>query len=213
LQQPTVIPLAKQHYEQARKAMGRAFEDYPLLRYVMPDDRRRLSVANALYGGIIRYCLHYGESYTNPEVAGAACWLPPERPFPTFLRMIRARMHWLPFQLGWTAFSRLDAFDKVASQMHRQYGPGPHWYLWAIGVAPERQGQGVGAGLMRPILARADAGGLPCYLETHKEMNTLIYARSGFEVVCKSSVPGHPGTIWGMLRTPGATPPAGAKAT
>ena len=206
MQHPTVIPLANQHFEQARLVMGRAFEDYPLLRYVMPDDRRRLHVANALYGAVIHYCLRYGESFTTEAIEGAACWLPPERPFPTFWRMTRVGMLRLPFQFGWTGYGRLEAFDRVATRVHHEHTPGPHWYLWAIGVAPERQGQGLGASLMRPILARADADRLPCYLETHKQANTLIYARSGFRIVSESSVPGHPGTIWGMLRDPGATP-------
>jgi GNAT superfamily N-acetyltransferase len=190
--------------------MGRAFEDYPLLRYVVPDDRRRLRVASALYGAVIRYCLFYGQVDAIADVDGAACWLPPERPFPTFLRMVRAGMLRLPFQFGWTGYSRLEAFDRVATRMHCQHAPGPHWYLWAIGVVPERQGQGVGSSLMRPVLARADADGLPCYLETHKQSNTVIYARNGFRIVSESSVPGHPGTIWGMLRSPGARPVAPA---
>ncbi len=199
-EQPDIIPLTRENFERARTVMARAFEDYPLLRYVVPDDRWRLRLASALYGAVIRYCLAYGESFTTPEVEGTACWLPPDRPFPTFFRMVRAGMLKLPFQFGWTSFAKLDAFDKVAQRMHHEYAPGPHWYLWAIGVARERQGQGLGAGLMRPILAQADAEGLPCYLETHKELNTLIYARLGFRVAGTSGVPGHPGTIWGMLR-------------
>ncbi len=202
MQPPTAIPLTWQHYEPARTVLARAFEDYPLMRQVVPDASHRLTACNALYSGVMRYCLRYGEAFTTPEVAGAACWLPPDRPFPSFLRMVRAGMLSVPLKLGWTAYGRLEAFDRVATQMHQTHAPGPHWYLWVIGVAPERQGQGVGAHLMQPILKRADAARLPCYLETHKQTNTLIYARRGFRIVSESSVPGQPGTVWGMRREP-----------
>jgi MFS family permease len=51
----------------------------------------------------------------------------------------------------------------------------PHWYLWLLGVDPDRQGQGVGSALLAPILARADAEGLPCALETLTERNVWFY--------------------------------------
>ena len=205
LQHPEVRALTDRDFAQAKAVMGRAFENYPLLLYVAPDDRQRPRATCALYGSVMHYCLSAGEVYTTPDVAGAACWLPPHRPFPTFLRMVRSGMLNLPFQFGWTGFSRLSAFDTIAEKIHHEHAPGPHWYLWAIGIEPGRQGQGLGKKLMQPIFARADAAGLPCYLETHKESNTVIYGRCGFRIVCEAQVSGHPGKIWGMLREPVGT--------
>ncbi len=90
--------------------------------------------------------------------------------------------------------------------MHRQLVDGPHWYLWALGVAPERQGQGIGGALLAPILARADAEGLPCYLETQTEANVAFYARRGFEVLAADELPGQPVSVpmWYMAREPRA---------
>ena len=36
-----------------------------------------------------------------------------------------------------------------------------HHYLWFLGVAPARQGEGIGTGLMAPVLERADEHSVP----------------------------------------------------
>ncbi len=78
----------------------------------------------------------------------------------------------------------------------------PHWYLATLGTAPERQGQGVGAALLQPVLDRADEDGMPAYLESSKERNVPFYARFGFEVVeeLHSKASGPP--MWRMWREP-----------
>jgi len=57
------------------------------------------------------------------------------------------------------------------------------WYLSIVGVAPSAQGQGIGARLLQPTLAEADAAGVPCYLETFDSRNPRFYQRLGFSPV------------------------------
>ena len=45
---------------------------------------------------------------------------------------------------------------------------GAYVYLFAMATLPELQGKGLGGQLMRFITDRADALGLPTYLEVHK---------------------------------------------
>ncbi len=61
--------------------------------------------------------------------------------------------------------------------------PEPHWYVAALGVDPEVQGQGLGSVLMAHGMARADRDGRPIYLETETERNVGFYRRFGFDVV------------------------------
>lgn len=56
---------------------------------------------------------------------------------------------------------------------------------------------------MQPALARADANGLPCYLETQSADNVRFYERYGFRVAHEGEVPGHPLKMWAMIRRPG----------
>ena len=194
---------AKQ-FDRAQQTLGQAFYDYNLMVHAAPTAKRRAPGVTALYGAILWDCLRHGEAYSTAEGDGVACWLPPETPNPTLWRQIHAGMLRLPFYFGITGFRLLLAYDAVAQKLHHQYAPQPHWYLSAIGVKPDRQGQGLGGALMLPILARADARALPCYLETHRESNVRLYEKHGFTVVCRAEVPEHSLPIWAMLREPSA---------
>jgi GNAT superfamily N-acetyltransferase len=78
----------------------------------------------------------------------------------------------------------------------------PHWYLQLVMVDLAEQRRGLGEALLAPGLDRADAEGLPCYLETQREANLAYYARFGFEV--SASFGGHAGLppMWAMTRPP-----------
>jgi ribosomal protein S18 acetylase RimI-like enzyme len=56
----------------------------------------------------------------------------------------------------------------------------PHYYLFAIGVDPLAQGKGCAGDMMRGFLAKADAEGVPCYLENSNPKNTAMYEHLGF---------------------------------
>ncbi len=92
----------------------------------------------------------------------------------------------------------LDFVEKI----HHEKATEPHHYLMVLGVDPPRQGQGVGSTLMAPVLARADASGLACYLETNKEINVKLYRKHGFEVVYEGHLPDGGPQLWTMKRPP-----------
>ena len=199
----SVVRLDAARCPEARAALAKAFLDYPVMVYAAPTATRRAAGVAALYGAFISDALRHGEIFgTADTVVGAACWLPPERSTISFPRQVRAGMFQLPIHFGIRGFSRLLAYDAMAAKLHHTYAHEPHWYLAALGVQPDHQGQGIGGALMRPILARADGQGLPCYLETHKPENVRLYQRHGFEVSCHCQVPGHPVPVWAMLRKP-----------
>lgn len=183
-------------------SLARAFFDYALMAYALPDEERRARGVAALYDALLSDSWRHGEVYVTDDGAGVACWLPPGRVHMTTFRQLRAGMLSVPLRFGPTGFRRLLAYDAIGRAMHRAQAPMPHWYLAAIGVAPERQGQGVAGTLMQPVLQRADAAGLPCYLETHRELNVRIYEKHGFNLLRRAAPRGHQIPIWTMLRPP-----------
>jgi GNAT superfamily N-acetyltransferase len=86
--------------------------------------------------------------------------------------------------------------------MQREILPEPHWYLWGLTTDPAQQGKGIGTQLLQPILERADAGRLPCYLETHDQKNVAFYGKRGFELVRSENLPGYDLPFWCMVRQP-----------
>jgi len=99
---------------------------------------------------------------------------------------------------GW----RMKYSGDYLDAMHKHLAPFKHWFLQIIGVDPQFQGLGYGGKLLRPMLARIDDEGLPCYLETLDERNVHLYEHFGFKVVDKATIPKTSLNSWAMLREP-----------
>ncbi len=183
--------------------MGRAFRDYNLMVYAQPAENRRARGVTTLYGAMLWDCLVRGEVYATRNFTGVAAWLRPGTDIPNFFQQVRAGMLRLPLGFGLRGFKRLLDYDEVGRRMHHQYAATPHWYLAAIAVEPEHQGRGIGSNLMAPLLAQADAEGVPCWLDTHQEQNVRLYQRHGFRVAERTVPRGHEIPVYGMLRTVG----------
>ncbi|WP_399888698.1 GNAT family N-acetyltransferase [Streptomyces sp. BBFR51] len=77
-----------------------------------------------------------------------------------------------------------------------------HEYLWMIGVAPDRQGEGLGTALIESVLDRCDREGLPAYLEASSDRGRVLYERLGFEFTGGAlDLPDGP-RMWPMWREP-----------
>ena len=196
------IPLVAYQQKQASEVMGEAFLNDPMWKYLVPDEARRARVVSLSMNILVRYSLLYGEIYTTPALDGVACWLPPGETTPIFSRLVRIGIRSAPLQLGWTGFRRYIAIENYCGEVHKRIVSGMHRYLWGLGVKPSRQGLGIGGLLMQPVLARADADHLPCYLETTNEKNVPFYEKHGFKVVSDAEVPQHGLHVWSMLREP-----------
>ena len=177
--------------------LARAFYEDPVMRWVFPDGSRRLrqlersSVSVSLKG----MCLPHGEVYTTEGVAGGALWLPPgkERPGPLDSLRLLPRMA--------AAWGRdLPRAVRSLSYVDSKHPRHPHYYLFILGVEPERQGEGLGTALLRPVLERCDREGVAAYLEASAPRNRDLYARNGFEVVEETGLPGGGPPVWRMWR-------------
>jgi ribosomal protein S18 acetylase RimI-like enzyme len=95
-------------------------------------------------------------------------------------------------------------FLRLGSYVTAHHIKEPHFYLFVLGVDPPRQGRGIGKALLRELNARADAAGVPCYLETEKAINVRLYESVGYRVVSDGTVPGLGSVrLWTMVRPPG----------
>jgi ribosomal protein S18 acetylase RimI-like enzyme len=196
--------------DRAEIVLARAFLHDPMLCFILPDAAARARLLPWFLGTTIRYGLHYGEVYATPgEIAGVAVWLPPGKTTLSFGRMVRSGMLATPLRFGLAAFGRFMTLANHVEQVHKRIAPMPHWYLWGIGVDPARQGRGLGGALLRPVLARADATGMPCYLETFNAASVAFYERHGFAVAVSDDIPDGGPRFWTMLRPPSQGIPNG----
>ena len=81
----------------------------------------------------------------------------------------------------------------------------PHWYLNAIATVPQRQGRGLGARALQPVLERCAVDGTAAYLESSNPRNMSLYRRHGFDDVGRTPIqlPDGP-SIYPMWRDPRA---------
>ncbi len=105
-------------------------------------------------------------------------------------------------EMSEAARARFGAVMATWGELHGRDMPMPHWYLMILGVDPPRHGQGVGGALLAPMLARADAEGLPCYLETAKNRNVRFYQKHGFRVLVEDTMSENGFRFWTMRRDP-----------
>ncbi len=188
--------------DEASHVLARAFFDDPMVMYVIPDDEKRRRHLPWFFRLAARYGNLWGENFTTPgKVDGAAIWLPPGDNITKPLRMIRLGLLAAPFKFGLPSFMRFFTALNRLEHLHKRDVPPEHWYLFVLGVDPERQGQGVGGTIIQPVLERADRDHLPCYLETMKERNVTFYRKQGFEVVVDDVFPNGP-HYWTMKRDP-----------
>ena len=97
-------------------------------------------------------------------------------------------------------------YPTIISTNHLQQS-GSTFTITAVGVEPSAQGKGIGGALMRPILRRAGAERLPCYLETQNKRNLPFYERHGFEVVSDGEVPKRGLPVLAIVRDPHSANP------
>jgi len=189
----------------ASRVLASALLADPLYSDLFPDVGRRERALQSMFSGLLTYALRYGVSHTTSDVAGVAIWLGPGNARLTLWRTLRTGMA-LPRALMNFGRPAREMFLREMNRLeaeHRDRMPGPHWYLWALGVHPERQRRGIGGRLLQPVLALADREGMPCYLEASTERSAAFYQKSGFETRATHSVLDGRVPVWLMTREPG----------
>ena len=192
-------PLRPDQQRAAALTLAEAFSADPLLEILAPDPARRVKLGPSMMAVLLAYGLRYGHVWADDDASAVAIWLHPESGPMTMRRMLRAGMWRAPSMLGLDGMGRMSKAISATEGFHKQV-EGPHWYLMTVGTRTARQGQGLGSTLVEMGTSRADAAGVPCYLETGTDSNIAFYQRRGFEIIGQADLYGH--KLTGMIRRP-----------
>ena len=107
--------------------------------------------------------------------------------------------------LGEQGFAHFTAIVENMEHALAPHGLQDAWYLSIAGIAPDAQGQGLGASVLGPGLAAVDAARAACFLETYNERSLPFYGRLGFVVVGRYAEGVTGCDYWLMLRQPSAS--------
>lgn len=182
---------------------ARALHHDPLFVRLAPDPLHRARGQSLFWHGSLRGTVPAGGTSVavgEDGVCGVASWVPPGRyPLPASAQALQsaAALRALirtprAIPLGLRALAAVE----------RVHPKEEHWYLALLSVDPKLQRSGVGTSLVEPALERADADGLPSYLETSNPVNLAWYGRFGFEVVDQLTPFGPTAPVWTMRREP-----------
>ncbi len=199
-----VIALPTEGVDAAAAAIARAFYDNEIWVWTVPSELRRLRTLERYYAATARHCwIPRGTAYVSADLRGAAFWAAPGRWEMSYREQLREAGALLPSAGPKTLLRGM----RVDAALRNNHPSEPHWYLNTLTVDPPLQRSGYGSALLEPGLARADADGIGCYLETQREANVPYYARFGFELTDLIEIKGGP-KAWLMWRAPQPTAPA-----
>jgi GNAT superfamily N-acetyltransferase len=174
------VPLHRLTAEEVPEAAGvlaRTFADDPFVNWVVRQDARHDEAMRRFFTVCLRLLtLPYDEVWATPDLSGVAMWTPPGA-FRVGPRE-QARFLWQAVQ-AWGVGrvpTRLSAFNEI----ERHHPQEPHFYLFFVGVDPDRQGEGIGSELLGAVLDRCDKEGLPAYLEGTRQDLVPYYGRFGY---------------------------------
>lgn len=179
-------------------SLTRAFWDDPVYGWLARHD--------AYYGARFRrifeiywdnFARPYDQIWTTHDRLGAALWSPPN----CWKLGLAEELSFLPDWIAVTGIRQLYSRWRAIDKIQARHPHTPHWYLMAVGVAPEVQGQGYCSRLLQPVLDICDRTRTPAYLENSKAENTSLYRRFGFEVTEELQIADGV-TLWLMWREP-----------
>lgn len=172
------------------------FYDDPVMRWALQDDATRLERLEWTFTGLAADVVRNGVVQVG-EDACASLWRTPDFDH-------HAPGGELPDDLGEVplADDEIVRFGILSDAMAANHPHEPHWYLNVLSTLPERQGQGLGAAVLQPVLERCDADGVPAYLESSNPRNLTLYRRHGFvETGARIELPDGPSLV-PMWRAP-----------
>lgn len=180
---PELRALERRQVPEAGRLLGRAFVDNPaqLAALVKLSADRRARVVEALHASFCAAAVDHWTAealFDDQRMLGVMLALAPG----VYPPSLRARLTALRGVLG-AGLHGVRNYLRIDEHMTGLHPAEPHHYLFIVGVEPSQQGRGHGRVMLEALNARADASGLPCYLETDRESSVRLYESAGYHVL------------------------------
>jgi GNAT superfamily N-acetyltransferase len=178
--------------------LAAAFGADPVMNWVFPDPAARPGQLGRLFVGLAHAYLPDRGTVHVLEDASASFWRSPGFDNRAADDVPAQDAEPSPLGLSAEAMRRLQVLGTAVAAVHP---PSRHWYLNVLGTSPERQGEGLGARVLQPVLSVCDTDGSPAYLESSNAANIPFYRRLGFEPTGEITLPDGP-SLYPMWRDP-----------
>jgi GNAT superfamily N-acetyltransferase len=198
-----VRPASLDDAELVARVAAEGFFDDPVLSWALQDDTTRLGQLLVMFRGLVEDTLPDRGVIQVADAASVSIWRDP-----TFEhgKMASDRLEeaaGASDEPGPFTEDELARLEILGDAMREAHPHEPHWYLNVVSTLPSHQSRGLGAAVIQPVLDRADAEGVPCYLESTNPRNRTLYYRAGFEDMGDVELDGGP-SMRQMWRAPRA---------
>jgi GNAT superfamily N-acetyltransferase len=161
-----------------------AFYDDPVMSWVFQDPADRLAKLEDIFGGVVDDFFPDRGVVQVVDDASVAFWRGPDfdhHPQPSEATGDPPPAGSPPAEVvNPYTDEELERLVVLGAAMDASHPHEVHWYLNVVGTAPDRQGRGLGAVVLQPVLDRCDADGHRAYLESTNPRNRSLYRRHGF---------------------------------
>jgi len=180
------------------RLLDEAFQDDPVSNWVFPGEEYFRTTHHRLMAAFTDIALAEGRVDLTEDGSACALWL-----------TVPADAHDADDDEGAAQLraavdpdnERVELIGRLTAGIHP--AGRAHAYLWMIGVAPDRQGEGLGTALIQHVLDRCDRDGVPACLEASNARSRALYERLGFAPAGRPLTLPHDGpSMWPMWREP-----------
>jgi GNAT superfamily N-acetyltransferase len=199
-----VYKLDASHVEEATALLVRAFFDYPMWAWVMPDEAHRRRALPLAMRASFLWGLILDEAYgIGRPLQGIAIWAPPGMA-DADVDPDGSRTNWdaVVAAIGERGMRRFELMIEEQQPLRARHIAADGWYLPWLGVDPDAQRTGAGSALLRAMWARLDPQGCSTYLETEKLANVPYYEQQGYTLVHQDMLPDGGPEYFCFQRTP-----------
>ncbi|MEV8072360.1 GNAT family N-acetyltransferase [Streptomyces pseudogriseolus] len=162
------------------RLLDEAFQDDPVSGWVFPGAEYRRATHHRLMAAFTDATLADGRVDLVEDGSACALWLSVPAEDPGHGGAAEGEDEFAELRRAVDADNeRVELIGRLTAGIHPRSRA--HEYLWMIGVAPGRQGEGLGTALIGSALDRCDREGRAAYLEASSERSAVLYRRLGFE--------------------------------
>lgn len=200
---PELRTLTHGQIPEAGRLLGAAFVDNPaqLAALSRLSAAQRARVVEALHRSFTAAAIDHWTAeglFDGDRMLGVMLALAPG----VYPPSLRAKLTALRGALG-AGLRGLVNYTRIDEHMQALHPTEPHHYLFILAVDPPVQGRGHGRAMLEVFNARADADGVPGYLETDRETSVRLYESAGYRVVTDDILTSVNGLrMWTMRREP-----------
>ena len=158
--------------------LAASFDDNQSVNYIVKQDKKRTQRIRKLMAYSFDICYLYGEVFLADDKSACALILLPDKKKSN----VKSILLDIKLIVSCIGISNIKKAMKRERKIKKSYPKELMYYLWFIGVEPDKQNMGIGSALIKKVIEEAHSKQRPVYLETSTLKNIPWYEKFGFKI-------------------------------